>query len=113
MIASKQKLDAPGSNCPFWFLGCFKLPDLKKCERAVVDAIESCYRHIDTAASYLDGEAVGRGIRASAVDRKNLFIAAKLWIQRNGNDGTKGAFERSVKRLQLDYLDSTDCALTQ
>ena len=94
-----------GVELPILGFGVFQIADLKECEKAVVDAIESGYRLIDTAASYLNEEAVGRGIRASAVDRKDLFITTKLWIQRNGYEGTKRAFERSLKRLQLDYLD--------
>src|SRR5271157_1128236 len=94
-----------GVDLPVLGFGVFQIADLKECEQAVVDAIESGYRHIDTAASYLNEEAVGRGIIASSVDRKNLFITTKLWIQRNGYEGTKKAFERSLKRLQLDYLD--------
>ena len=94
-----------GVELPVLGFGVFQITDLKECEKAVVDAIESGYRLIDTAASYLNEEAVGRGIRASSVDRKNLFITTKLWIQRNGDEGTKRAFERSLKRLQLDYLD--------
>ena len=94
-----------GVELPVLGFGVFQIADLKECERAVVDAIESGYRHIDTAASYLNEEAVGRGVRASSVDRKDLFLTTKLWIQRNGYEGTKRAFERSLKRLQLDYLD--------
>ena len=94
-----------GVELPVLGFGVFQIADLKECEKAVVDAIESGYRLIDTAASYLNEEAVGKGIRASSVDRKNLFITTKLWIQRDGYEGTKGAFERSLKRLQLDYLD--------
>jgi diketogulonate reductase-like aldo/keto reductase len=101
---AKAKLNN-GVELPVLGFGVFQITDLKECERAVVDAIESGYRHIDTAASYLNEEAVGRGIRASSVDRKDLFVATKLWMQRNGYEGTKRAFENSLKRLQLDYLD--------
>ena len=100
----KAKLNN-GVELPVLGFGVFQIADLKECERAVVDAIESGYRLIDTAASYLNEEAVGRGIRASSVDRKDLFITTKVFIQRNGCEGTKRAFERSLKRLQLDYLD--------
>jgi diketogulonate reductase-like aldo/keto reductase len=71
----------------------------------VVEAIDTGYRLIDTAASYLNEDAVGRGIRRSGIARDELFITTKLWIQRNGYDGTMAAFERSMQRLQLDYLD--------
>jgi len=104
MVVQKAKLNN-GVELPILGFGVFQIADLKECERAVVDAIELGYRHIDTAASYLNEEAVGRGVRASAIDRKDLFITTKLWIQRNGYEGTKRAFERSLKRLQLDYID--------
>ena len=67
--------------------------------------IQTGYNHIDTAASSLNGEAVGRGIKQSGVARENLFITTKLWIQSNGYEGTRKVFENSLKRLQLDYLD--------
>jgi len=70
-----------------------------------VDAIATGYRLIDTAASYGNEEAVGKAIKSSGVPREDLFITTKLWIQSNGYEGTKKAFERSLKRLQLDYLD--------
>jgi 2,5-diketo-D-gluconate reductase A len=70
-----------------------------------VDAIQTGYTHIDTAASYMNEEAVGRGIRQSGVARDKLFITTKLWIQSQGYEGTLKAFERSLKRLQLDYID--------
>jgi len=71
----------------------------------VVDAIDTGYRLIDTAASYFNEAAVGRGIQRSGIPRQELFVTTKLWIQRNGYDGTLAAFERSMNRLQLDYLD--------
>jgi diketogulonate reductase-like aldo/keto reductase len=71
----------------------------------VVDAIQVGYTHIDTAASYMNEEAVGRGIKQSGVARDKLFITTKLWIQSNGYENTLKAFERSLKRLQMDYVD--------
>jgi len=94
-----------GLAMPLLGFGVFQITDAAACEQAVVDAIDTGYRLIDTAASYLNEEAVGRGIQRSGVPRNELFITSKLWIQRNGNDGTLAAFERSLKRLQLDYLD--------
>lgn len=90
---------------PILGFGVFQITDLAECERSVVEAIQTGYTHIDTAASYLNEEAVGRGIKRSGVARDKLFITTKLYIQRNGYEGTMGAFERSLKRLQLDYLD--------
>jgi 2,5-diketo-D-gluconate reductase A len=94
-----------GVEIPVLGFGVFQITDPAECERSVVDAIQTGYRHIDTAASYLNEEAVGRGIKRSGVAREELFITTKLWIQRNGFEGTKKAFENSLKRLQLDYID--------
>lgn len=94
-----------GVEMPLLGFGVFQITDEAECEKSVVDAIEAGYRLIDTAASYLNEEAVGRGIKRSGVPREELFITSKLWIQRDGYDGTKRAFENSLKRLQLDYLD--------
>jgi 2,5-diketo-D-gluconate reductase A len=90
---------------PILGFGVFQITDPAECERSVVDAIQVGYTHIDTAASYMNEEAVGRGIKGSGVARENLFITTKLWIQSNGYEGTIKAFERSLKRLQLDYVD--------
>lgn len=90
---------------PILGFGVFQITDPAECERSVVEAIQTGYRHIDTAASYQNEEAVGRGIKQSGVARENLFITTKLWIQSNGFEGTLKAFERSQNRLQLDYID--------
>jgi diketogulonate reductase-like aldo/keto reductase len=94
-----------GVEIPILGFGVFQITDPTECERSVVDAIQTGYSHIDTAASYLNEEAVGRGIKQSGVAREKLFITTKLWIQRNGYEGTRRAFENSLKRLQLDYID--------
>ena len=94
-----------GVEIPILGFGVFQITDPAECERSVVDAIQTGYSHIDTAASYQNEEAVGRGIKQSGVAREKLFITTKLWIQSNGYEGTLKAFERSLKRLQLDYLD--------
>jgi len=94
-----------GVEIPILGFGVFQIADAAECERCVVDAIQVGYRHIDTAASYQNEEAVGRGIRRSGVARENLFITTKLWIQRNGYDGAMRAFENSLRRLGLDYVD--------
>ncbi len=94
-----------GVEMPILGFGVFQVKDLAECERSVVDAIETGYRLIDTAQSYMNEEAVGKGIKASGVTRNELFITTKLWIQSNGREGTKKAFENSLKKLQLDYLD--------
>lgn len=94
-----------GVEIPILGFGVFQITDPAECERSVVDAIQTGYSHIDTAASYQNEEAVGRGIKQSGVAREKLFITTKLWIQSNGYEGTLRAFENSLKRLQLDYLD--------
>jgi len=94
-----------GVEIPILGFGVFQITDPAECERCVVDAIQTGYRHIDTAASYRNEEAVGRGIRRSGVAREELFITTKLWIQRNGYDGAMQAFENSLSRLGLDTID--------
>jgi 2,5-diketo-D-gluconate reductase A len=94
-----------GVEMPILGFGVFQIQDEKECEQAVYDAIMAGYRLIDTAASYLNEEAVGRAIKRSGVPREELFITTKLWVQDTGYERTKKAFEKSLERLQLDYLD--------
>ena len=94
-----------GVEMPILGFGVFQVKDLDQCERSVIDAIQTGYRLIDTAQSYGNEEAVGKAIKKSGVNREDLFITTKLWIQSNGYEGTKKAFENSLKKLQLDYLD--------
>ncbi len=85
--------------------GVFQIADAKECQRSVVDAIEAGYRLIDTAASYMNEEAVGAGLRASGIARASLFVTSKLWVQETGYERTQQAIDKSLRRLQLDYLD--------
>jgi 2,5-diketo-D-gluconate reductase A len=94
-----------GIEMPILGFGVFQIQDEKECEQAVYDAIMAGYRLIDTAASYLNEEAVGRALKRSGVPREDLFITTKLWVQDTGYENTKKAFEKSLERLQLDYLD--------
>jgi len=94
-----------GVEIPILGFGVFQIADPAECERSVIDAIEVGYTHIDTAASYMNEEAVGRGLRQSGVAREKLFITTKLWIQSQGYEGTLKAFERSLNRLQMDTID--------
>jgi diketogulonate reductase-like aldo/keto reductase len=94
-----------GVEIPMLGFGVFQITDPAECERCVVDAIQTGYRHIDTAASYQNEEAVGRGIKHSGVAREELFITTKLWIQSQGYEGTLKAFDNALKRLQLEYID--------
>lgn len=94
-----------GVEIPILGFGVFQITDPSECERSVVDAIQTGYGHIDTAASYMNEEAVGRGIKQSGVAREKLFITTKLWVQSTGHENTRKAFARSLNRLQLDYID--------
>ena len=74
-------------------------------ERAVSDALEIGYRLIDTAAAYDNEQGVGAAIRQSGIPREDLFVTTKLWVQDHGYDNTLRAFDTSMKKLGLDYLD--------
>lgn len=90
---------------PILGFGVFQITDPAECERCVVDAIQTGYTHIDTAASYRNEPAVGRGVKQSGVAREDLFITTKLWIQSNGYEDSMRAFETSLKRLKMEYVD--------
>lgn len=94
-----------GVEMPILGFGVFQIPEAEECERCVVDAISAGYRLIDTAAAYGNEAAVGAAIKRSGVAREELFITTKLWIQDAGYERARQAFERSMQRLQLDYLD--------
>lgn len=94
-----------GIEMPILGFGVYQIEDSKECEQSVYDALQAGYRSIDTAAAYLNEEAVGNAIKRSGVAREELFITTKLWIQDMGYDNAKKAFEKSLSRLQLDYLD--------
>ena len=94
-----------GVEMPILGFGVFQMNDAAECEQSVIDAIQAGYRLIDTAASYMNEEAVGRAIKNSGVPREELFITTKLWVQDAGYENTKKSFQRSLDKLQLDYLD--------
>jgi diketogulonate reductase-like aldo/keto reductase len=94
-----------GIEMPALGFGVFQVPDPAECERSVRDAIDVGYRLLDTAASYGNEEAVGAAIRNHGIDRAELFVTTKLWVQDASYEGAKTAFERSMNKLQLDYLD--------
>ena len=94
-----------GVEMPILGFGVYQITDLAECENSVLDAIEAGYRLIDTAAAYQNEEAVGRAIKKSGIPREELFITTKVWIQDNGYESTKKAFETSLQKLGLDYLD--------
>lgn len=94
-----------GIKIPSLGFGVFQVPDGDICETAVLDAIESGYRLIDTAAAYRNEEAVGKAINKSGISRDKLFITTKLWVQDTSYNGAKCAIETSLKKLGLDYID--------
>lgn len=94
-----------GVEMPILGFGVYQIHDLDLCEQSVFDAIGTGYRSIDTAAAYANEEAVGKAIKRSGIAREELFITSKLWLTDAGYDKAKKAFEASLQRLQLDYLD--------
>ena len=90
---------------PLLGFGVFQIPNAEECERSVTEALRTGYRLIDTAAAYSNEAAVGKAIKQSGVARKELFVTTKLWIQDAGEGNARKAFERSLGRLGLDYLD--------
>ena len=94
-----------GVKMPQLGFGVFQIKDPAECEQAVLDAIDTGYRLIDTAASYGNEEAVGKAIKKCGVPREELFITTKLWISDTSYEGAKAAFQKSLDRLGLDYLD--------
>lgn len=94
-----------GVEIPILGFGTFQITDPEQAETAVQEAIQAGYRHIDTAQSYMNEEAVGRGIAKSGVAREELFITTKIWVENASYDGVLASFERSLKRLGLDYID--------
>lgn len=94
-----------GVEMPLEGFGVFQIPDASVCEQAVTDAIKGGYRLIDTAAAYMNEEAVGKAIAKSGVPREELFVVTKLWVQDAGYETAKKAFYTSLEKLGLDYLD--------
>lgn len=94
-----------GVVMPMLGFGVYQIADATECEAAVAEALRVGYRLIDTAAAYGNEEAVGRAIAHSGIARDELFVTTKLWLSDAGHEKTKRAFERSLARLQLDYLD--------
>ena len=94
-----------GIKMPLEGFGVFQVPDPAVCEQAVLDAIATGYRLIDTAAAYRNEEAVGRAIAKCGVPREELFITTKLWVQDASYEGAKAAIETSLKKLGLSYID--------
>lgn len=94
-----------GIEMPLLGFGVFQMTDAAECERAVLDALETGYRLIDTAASYQNETQVGNALQQSGIAREELFVTTKLWLQDTHYEGAKAQFERSLNRLQMDYVD--------
>ena len=94
-----------GVKMPLEGFGVFQVPEAAVCERAVSEALEVGYRLIDTAAAYFNEEAVGAAIRKSGIPREELFVTTKLWIQDAGYESARAAFQTSLDKLGLDYVD--------
>jgi 2,5-diketo-D-gluconate reductase A len=93
-----------GVPMPILGFGVYQIPP-EQTEQAVTDALAAGYRHIDTAAAYVNEDAVGRAIAASGIPRDQLFITTKLWVSDSGEDAARRAFDKSLQRLGLDHLD--------
>lgn len=94
-----------GVEVPVLGFGTFQITDPEEAEDAVRDAIQAGYRHIDTAQSYENEGAVGRGIASSGVNRKELFVTTKIWVENTSYKGVMSSFQRSLDRLGLEYVD--------
>lgn len=94
-----------GVQMPQEGFGVFQIPDPAQCEQAVIEALQAGYRLIDTAAAYGNEEAVGRAVKKSGIPREELFLTTKLWIQDAGYENAKKAFQTSLDKLGLEYLD--------
>ncbi|CAG5093196.1 Organophosphate reductase [Thermobacillus xylanilyticus] len=94
-----------GVNMPIIGIGLWQVNDAQQAEDSVYEALMAGYRLIDTAAGYLNEEAVGRAIKRSGIPREEIFVTTKIWVQDAGYESAKRAFEKSLKKLQLDYLD--------
>lgn len=94
-----------GVELPMIGYGTFQIKDAAQCEQCISRALEAGYRLFDTAASYENEAAIGRALHGSGLPRKEWFVTTKLWVQDAGYDGTLRAFDASLKRLGLDFLD--------
>lgn len=95
-----------GVKMPLEGFGVFQIPDPAQCEQVVLDAINSGYRLIDTAAAYMNEASVGEAIKKAGVLREELFVVTKLWVQDASYEGAKRAIQTSLDNLGLDYLDA-------
>lgn len=94
-----------GIEMPTLGFGVFQIPDYDECKQAILQALKNGYRLIDTAAAYLNEGTVGDAIRESGINREEIFVTTKLWVQDAGYENTQKAIDASLKRLGLDYID--------
>ena len=94
-----------GVKIPQVGFGVFQVPDAKQAEEVVLTALEAGYRHIDTAAAYMNEEAVGAAVRKSGLPREEVFVTSKLWVQDFGYENAKKAIQTSLDKLDLGYID--------
>ena len=94
-----------GIEIPRIGLGTWQMNEKEQCISVIKEAIANGYRMIDTASAYLNESFVGKALKEQSVPREDLFITSKLWVQNYGYESTKAAFQKSLQRMQLDYLD--------
>lgn len=94
-----------GNKIPAIGFGVFRIPNDGSTYKAVLEALKAGYRHIDTAVAYFNEQEVGKAIADSGIDRKDIFVTSKLWLQDYGYDAAKKGLETSLKKLGLDYID--------
>ncbi|KHD84121.1 aldo/keto reductase [Heyndrickxia ginsengihumi] len=94
-----------GVQIPYVGLGVYKMEDKREAMQSVLYALQSGYRLIDTASFYQNEDSVGEAIKQSSIPREELFITTKVWNDEQGYDSTLKAFERSLKQLNMDYID--------
>lgn len=94
-----------GNQIPQVGFGVFMIPNDGSTYDAVLQALKAGYRHIDTAAAYFNEAEVGKAVKDSGIDRKEIFITSKLWLQDYGYEAAKKGIETSLEKLGLDYMD--------
>ena len=94
-----------GIEMPILGFGVYQIPDHNECERVVTEALATGYRLIDTAQAYFNEEAVGKAIKNSGIDRKDIFLVTKVWVSNGGYEKAKASIDESLRKLQTDYLD--------
>lgn len=94
-----------GIEMPLLGFGVYQVTNLQECKKSVLEALETGYRLLDTAAVYENETAVGEAIRESGIPRDEIFITTKVWIQDTGYEKTKQSFEYSLRKLGTDYID--------